>query len=71
MVSGKIKISYLLVEIFEGPSNIPKSSSIENISILYNNGPGVRGTNAHRPLVQSENTRTFFPRKLRFAGCRT
>ena len=29
-------------------SNIPKSSSIENISILYNYGPGVRGTNAQR-----------------------
>ena len=38
---GKIKISYLLVEIFERPS-------IQNIGILYNYGPGVRGTNAQR-----------------------
>ena len=30
---GKIKITYVLVEIFERPS-------IENIDILYNYGPG-------------------------------
>ena len=46
-ISGKIK-TYLLVEIFEGPPNIPKRPSIENIDILYNYGPGVRGTNAQR-----------------------
>ena len=50
-VPGKIKISYLSVKIFERPL-------IENIGILYNYGPGVRGTNAQRLLVQSENTRT-------------
>ena len=43
-----IKISYLLVEIFERPLNIPKRRSIENIGIHYNYGPGVRGTNAPR-----------------------
>ena len=47
-VAGKIKISYVLVEIFERPLNIPKRPSIENIDILYNYGPGVRGTNAQR-----------------------
>ena len=47
-VPGKIKISYLLVEIFERPLNIPKRPSIENFDILYNYGPGVRGTNAQR-----------------------
>ena len=51
-VPDKIKISYLLVEIFERPL-------IENIGILYNYGPAVRGKNAQRLLVQSENTRTF------------
>ena len=45
---GKIKISYVLVEIFERPLNIPKRPSIENIAILYNYGPCVRGTNAQR-----------------------
>ena len=40
---GKIKISYVLVKIFELPLNIPKRPSIENI-----------GTK-----VQSENTRTL------------
>ena len=29
------------------------------IGMLYNYGPGVRGKNARRLLVQSENTRTF------------
>ena len=58
-VPDKIKIPYLLVEIFERPLNIPKRLSIENIGILYNYGPGVRDTNAQRLLVQSENTRTF------------
>ena len=49
-VPGKIKISYLLVETFERPLNIPKRPSIENIGIIYNYGPGVRGTNAqHLP----------------------
>ena len=47
-VPGKIKISYLLVEIFERPLNIAKRPSIENIDIFYNYGPGVRGTNAQR-----------------------
>ena len=47
-VPGKIKISYLSVKIFESPLNIPKRPSIENIGILYNYGPGVRGTNAQR-----------------------
>ena len=47
-VSCKIKISYLLVEIFECPLNIPKRPSIKIISILYDYGPGVRGTNAQR-----------------------
>ena len=47
-IPGKIKISYLLVEICERPLNIPKRPSIENIGILYNYGPGVRGTNAQR-----------------------
>ena len=42
-VPGKIKISYVLVEIFERPLNIPKRPSIENIGIIYNYGPGVRG----------------------------
>ena len=58
-VPGKIKISFVLVEIFERLLNIPKRPSIENIGILYNYGPGVRGTNAQRLLVQSENTRNF------------
>ena len=43
---GKIKISYSLEEIFERPLNIPKRPLIGNIGILYNYGPGVRGTNA-------------------------
>ena len=43
-IPGKIKISYLLVEIFERPLNISKRPSIENIGILYNYGRGVRGT---------------------------
>ena len=43
---GKIKISYLSVEIFERPLNIPTRPSIENIGILDNYGPGVRGTTA-------------------------
>ena len=47
-VPGKIKISYLLVEIFERPLNILKRPSTENIGILYNYGPGVTGTNAQR-----------------------
>ena len=47
-VPGKIKISYLLVEIFERPLTIPKRPSIENI--LYNYGPDVRGTTAPRPV---------------------
>ena len=46
---GKIKITYVLVEIFERPLNIPKRPSIENIGLLYNYGPGVRGTNAQGP----------------------
>ena len=58
-VPGKIKVSYVLVEIFGCPSNIPKRPSIANIGILYNYGPGERGMNAQRLLVQSENTRTF------------
>ena len=45
-IPGKIKISYLLVEIFERPLNIPKRPSIENIGIFYNYGLGVRGMNA-------------------------
>ena len=44
-VPGKIK---LLVEMFERPLNIPKRPLIENFGILYNYGPGVRGTNAQR-----------------------
>ena len=47
-VSGEIKISYLLVEIFERPFNIAKGPSIQNIGILYNYSPGVRGKNAQR-----------------------
>ena len=47
-VPSKIKISYLLVEIFEPTLNISKRPLIENIGILYNNGSGVRGTNAQR-----------------------
>ena len=47
-VSGKIKISYLLVEIFERPLNNPKRPWIENIGILYKYCPGVRGTNTQR-----------------------
>ena len=47
-VPGKIKISYLLLEIFERLLNIRKRPSIENIGILYNYGPGVRGKNAQR-----------------------
>ena len=50
-VPYKIKISYVLVEIFERPLNIPKRPSIENIDIFQNYGPGVRGTNAQRFLV--------------------
>ena len=64
-VPGKIKISYVLVEIFERPLNIPKRPSIENIDILCNYGRGVRGTNAQRLLVQSENTRTIVRTSLR------
>ena len=45
-VPGKIKISYVLVEIFKRPS-------IENIGILYNYGPGVRGTKTQRPVSPS------------------
>ena len=44
-VPGKVKISYLFVEIFEHPLNIPKCPSIVNIGIFYNYGPGVRGMN--------------------------
>ena len=51
-VPGEIEISYLL-EMYERPLNIPKRPSIENIGIRYNYGPGVRGTNAQRLLVQS------------------
>ena len=58
-VPGKIKISNVLVEIFERPLNIPKRPSMENIGILYNYGPGVRVTKAQRLLAQFENTRTF------------
>ena len=47
-VPDKIEISCLLVEIFERPLNIPKRPSIENIGILNNYGPCVRGTNAQR-----------------------
>ena len=47
-VPGKIKISYLLLEIFERPLNILQCSSIENIGILYNYSPGVGSTNAQR-----------------------
>ena len=47
-VPDKIKISYLLVEIFERPLNILKRPSIENIGKLYKYGPGVRSTNAQR-----------------------
>ena len=47
-VPRKIEISYVLVEIFERPLDIAKRPSIENIGILYNYGPGVRGTNAQR-----------------------
>ena len=43
-VPGIIKISYLLVEIFERPLNISKRPFKESIDILYNYGPGVRGT---------------------------
>ena len=39
-VPGEITISYVLVEIFERPLNIPKRPSIENIGILYNYGKG-------------------------------
>ena len=42
-VPGKIKISYVLVEIIERPLNIPKRPSIENIGILYNYGHLKRG----------------------------
>ena len=45
-VLGKITISYLLVEVLERPSNIPKRPLKESIDILYNYGPGVRGTKA-------------------------
>ena len=38
------------------PLNIPKRPSIENIGILYNYGPGLRGTNAQRlPSATLEN----------------
>ena len=47
-VPSKINISYLLVETFEHTLTIPKRPSTENIGILYNYGPGVRGTNAQR-----------------------
>ena len=47
-VAGEIKITDVLVEIFERPFDIPKRPSVENISIFYNYGPGVRGTNAQR-----------------------
>ena len=65
---GKIKISYLLVEVFERPLNIPKRPSIENIGILHNYGLGVRGTNAqrlpgpileHSHLCAHDSQRTF------------
>ena len=69
-VPGKIKISYVLIEIFERPLNIPKRPSIENIGILYNHGHGVRGTNAqrlpgpireHSHLCQDFYSDTFHP----------
>ena len=63
-VPGKIKISYLLVEIFERPLNIPKRPSIENIGILNNYGTGVRGTNAHRLP-----SRTFVRTSLMTRAC--
>ena len=52
-VPGKIKISYLLVEIFERSLNKPKRPLIENIGILYNCGPGVRGTETERLVSPS------------------
>ena len=55
-VPGKFKISYLLGEKFERPLNIPKLPSIENISILYNYGPGVRGTKTQRPVRSTQIT---------------
>ena len=42
-VPGEIEIC-LLVEIFQRPLNIPKHPLKESIGILYNYGPGVRGT---------------------------
>ena len=47
-VPGKIKISYVLVGIFERLLNIPKRLLKENIGILYNYDPGVRGTKTQR-----------------------
>ena len=47
-VPGRIKISYLLVEIFERSLNNPIRPSNENIGTFYNYGPGVTGTNAQR-----------------------
>ena len=49
-VPGRIEIWYLLIEIFERPLNIPESPLIENTGILYNYGPGVRGTKTQRPV---------------------
>ena len=55
-VLGKLKISYLLVEIYERPLNIPKRPSIENIGILYIYGPGVRSTEIQRPVRSKQIT---------------
>ena len=38
-VPGEIKISYLLVEIFDRPLNIPKRTLKESFGMLYNYGP--------------------------------
>ena len=64
-VTGKLKISYLLVLIFERPLNIPKRPSTENIGIVYNYGPGVRGTNAQRNLCDHSRELSFLFEKFR------
>ena len=55
-LSGKIEIEYLLIEIFERPLNIPKRPLKENIAILYNKSPGVRGTKTQRPVRSKQIT---------------
>ena len=67
-VHDRIEIYYLLVEIFECPSNIPKRPLKESICILYNYGPGVRGTKTQRPVRSKQITLVILSGLLREFG---